>query len=427
MAMRMVRRFGTDRSGATAMLFGLSLLPLMGAVGAAVDYSRAANFHSRAQLAVDGAALAIVREPATLTEAEIQAKGDAYVRAALGHAIDAPRGVTNADIRATRIGKIVKVDVGATMKTSIIQVLGISAMPIAASAQATWGNPDGAERLELALVLDNTGSMRETIGGKRKIDELKAAANNLVDKLRLQADRPDKIKLSIVPFDTEVRLDPATYRSQPWFRWSDPARDPGRWTGYVFDRYGSYAVSDAAPSAAIQDSLFPAPRESEFAANGQLAPLRPLGSLADAAETSAIKAVIDGMQPRGNTNIALGVNWGLATLSSGVPFTEGVAPGTAGTRKFMVVLTDGENTMNHVDGQKSYDVGRIDANTSGACTMAKAAKVEVYTIRLLSGNENLLRNCASSPGNYFDVQRAGELDAVLGAIFNAITSTRLTH
>ena len=139
--MQAMRRFGTDRSGATAILFGLTLLPLMGAVGAAVDYSRAASFHSRAQLAVDGAALAIVREPATLTDGEIQGKGEAYVTAALGHALDVPRGVTNTRITASRIGKVVKVDVTGSMRTSIIQVLGISAMPVSATAQATWGNP----------------------------------------------------------------------------------------------------------------------------------------------------------------------------------------------------------------------------------------------------------------------------------------------
>ena len=65
--MQMLRRFKADQRGTTAVIFGLASLPLIGMAGAAVDYSRAASYQSKMQLAVDATALAIVREPATLT------------------------------------------------------------------------------------------------------------------------------------------------------------------------------------------------------------------------------------------------------------------------------------------------------------------------------------------------------------------------
>ena len=74
--MQVFRRFKADQSGATAMLFGFAALPLVGVAGAAVDYSRAAGYQSRMQLAVDATALAIVRSPSTATERDIQAKGE---------------------------------------------------------------------------------------------------------------------------------------------------------------------------------------------------------------------------------------------------------------------------------------------------------------------------------------------------------------
>ena len=76
--------------------------------------------------------------------------------------------------------------------------------------------------------------MNEAPGGKRKIDELKTAARDLLDTLRNVAPDPDTVKVSIAPFDTEVRLE-AKYNAAEWLRWSNPA-DRLAWTGYVIDR-----------------------------------------------------------------------------------------------------------------------------------------------------------------------------------------------
>jgi hypothetical protein len=111
----------------------------------------------------------------------------------------------------------------------------------------------------------------------------------------------------------------------------------------------------------------------------------------------------------------------------------------------MIVLTDGDNTAHHVDGDLANadcagcSTGRgrtlspakimaeINDKTAAACSTAKNAGVEVFTIRLLKGNAGLLQGCASKAGNYFDVQNAGQLSKVLGVILESITETRLTH
>ncbi len=421
--MRVMRRFGTDRAGSTAILFGLTLLPLMGAVGAAVDYSRAASFHSRAQLAVDGAALAIVREPDTLTPAEIQAKGETYVRDTIGHMLDPARGATLGTVTTTREGRVVKVALAATMKPSIMQVLGVNAMPVTANAQATWGS-----RLELALVLDNTGSMDDTIGGKKKIDELKTASANLLKQLKLRADTPDRVKVSLVPFASQVRLDPARYRNETWFRWNDPIRDPARWTGYVNDRAETYVVSDVAPSLAVDSTRYPAAMKADY---GQIAMMRPLTSLADPASYDAMLASVASMRAEGSTNVPIGMSWGFATLTSGIPFTEAAPKDTAGVHKVMIVMTDGDNTSFRVDGVvRGFAEGTgypIDARTRATCDLVKRDNVTVYTIRMLAGNVDLLRSCATTPDNYFDVSKAGDLDLAFKKILASISATTLTH
>src|ERR687895_1520924 len=55
------QRLLADRRGVVAVVFALTLVPMLTAVGAAVDYSRATAVRADLQSAVDAAALAIGR------------------------------------------------------------------------------------------------------------------------------------------------------------------------------------------------------------------------------------------------------------------------------------------------------------------------------------------------------------------------------
>ncbi|HSP24406.1 MAG TPA: pilus assembly protein TadG-related protein [Saliniramus sp.] len=58
--MQFLNRFQKDQRGATAVIFGLTLLPIMGFAGAAVDYSRASASRAAMQKAADAAAMQMV-------------------------------------------------------------------------------------------------------------------------------------------------------------------------------------------------------------------------------------------------------------------------------------------------------------------------------------------------------------------------------
>jgi len=60
-----LRHFRRDASGGAAAMFALSLIPIAGAVGASIDYSKASQLRSRMQQVLDGAVLAGVRESTT--------------------------------------------------------------------------------------------------------------------------------------------------------------------------------------------------------------------------------------------------------------------------------------------------------------------------------------------------------------------------
>jgi Flp pilus assembly protein TadG len=62
----LLKRLFKDPSGGAAPLLGIVLIPLMAAVGAAVDYSRAASVRTAAQAAIDSTALALVKDAQNL-------------------------------------------------------------------------------------------------------------------------------------------------------------------------------------------------------------------------------------------------------------------------------------------------------------------------------------------------------------------------
>jgi hypothetical protein len=91
----------------------------------------------------------------------------------------------------------------------------------------------------------------------------------------------------------------------------------------------------------------------------------------------------------------------------------------------MIVLTDGDNTQSLVDGAVNKNQKVIDDRTRLACASAKKAAT-VYTIRLVSGNASLLRDCASDKDKYYDVTEPSKLERVFEMIVKEISATRLS-
>ena len=80
---RCFRSFLQDRRGGVVPMFALAIIPVIGLVGAAVDYSRANSIRSGVQGALDATALAMARSAPTLTETELRRKASALFRGAV--------------------------------------------------------------------------------------------------------------------------------------------------------------------------------------------------------------------------------------------------------------------------------------------------------------------------------------------------------
>ena len=391
--------FSADRRGNVAMMFGLTLLPLMLATGSAVDFGRASSEKARLQSAVDATALSLAREPKTATLTQLQAKADAYFAAAYvsGEGVAPP-------VTVAKSAQAITVASATSTKTAFMQLAGYAYVPINASSQVTYGRT----RIEVALVLDNTGSM----GQFGKMPALQSAAATFLDQLVATAPVAGDVRVSIVPFATQVNVGKTAF-GQSWLDAS--AVSAATWTGCVADRDQPYDVN--------ADSGMAYPARNCAAAS--LSPMMGLTDLSLASDLTALKARIAGMTPSGNTNLTVGLAWGLATLTPGSPAPGAAAFGTADVEKFMVLLTDGDNTQNRWTG----NAAAIDQRSRLACDAAKASakKITVFTIRVIQGNATLLRDCASTPAYYFEAADASQIAPAFNRILEAIVRIRLTH
>lgn len=185
------------------------------------------------------------------------------------------------------------------------------------------------------------------------------------------------------------------------------------WNGCVIDRKQPYDVSGQSPLISNVDTLYPAAK----CATNNLLPVMGLTT-----DIAAVRAHAQKLTPAGNTNITIGVQWGMEVLSPELPFNTGISYDDKTNYKYMIIITDGENTQNRWSTSASV----INERTKLACKAAKDLGITVYTIRVMEGNSTLLKECASKPEYFYDVTAASQLTSTLAKVFYSIQSTRLT-
>jgi uncharacterized protein YegL len=421
--------FLKDRRGSVAPIFALSLIPTVGMIGAAVDYSRANNIRAAMQSALDSTTLAMAGSAPTVSEEKLKTDAKAFFESLFKKPGTTGVNVTTEYTNTNGSQLVMTADTSVPTEFLNIPGLGIQFIPIKAQSTTTWGNT----RLRVALALDNTGSM----SSNNKMTALKTAAKGLIDQLKTAATNDGDVYVSIVPFAKDVNVGAAN-KDAAWLDWADWETKNGScskngyttkstcvaagkkwtvanhntWTGCVTDRNQPYDTTNAAPSDANGGvTRFPA----EQYANCPAA-ITPLSY-----DWATLKTKIDAMQPTGNTNTTIGLEWGWHSLTKNAPMNAPAEDEKYTYKKFIIFLTDGDNTQNRWTSNQS----QIDARMSAACTNAKNEGVIVYTILVMQGSENLLKNCASSPSMYFKITQSNQLVTVFNQIGTQMSRLRV--
>ena len=403
-------RFCQDRRGGVAPMFAIAVIPVFGLVGAAVDYSRANSIRAGMQSAIDATSLAMAKLAPTLTQNELQQKSNDYFKAMFNHP-DA-KNLVITPTYTTAGGSQLKISVSGSMDTSFMKLMGFSSLNIGSTSTVKWGN----QRLRVALVLDNTGSMNDA----GKLPAMKAAAKNLLKQLKDAATTNGDVYVSIIPFSKDVNVGKSNY-TQSWIRWElwDAANSSSSgfsgsicyngtlwvvngsnwsnggscssptsgicyngtlynwngssfttngsctnhqtWNGCVTDRDQDYDTTNTAPTSTA--TRFPAEQYQDCPV--QLMPL--------SYDWTALNAKIDEMTAGGMTNNTIGLQWGFQSLTA-EPFTIPAKDATYSYNQVIIHMTDGLNTQSRFSNNQAD----IDVRTKKTCDNIKTAGITIY-------------------------------------------------
>ncbi len=441
-------RFRHAQGGNVAVLFGIAIVPILGFVGAAVDYARVNNARTAMQTALDTAALMISKDAAGLTAAQITQKATDYFNALYKHPEALNIAITATYTNSAAAGSKIVLNGSATMKTDFMKVVGYPNLDFGTSSTTVWGTT----KLRVAMALDNTGSMSSS----GKMSALKTAAKNLIDQMQTAAKTNGDVYISIVPFAKDVNVSSIADTSTKWLRWdlgqctksngwwgsttlgfmtqtdcnsqggdSWTQASKSGWTGCVSDRYDTptaYDTLSTAPYSTTQTATNTSDRNTQFPAENYSdcpTSLMPLTY-----DWTALKNKVDAMQPEGNTNQAIGMAWAWLSLLQQNPFNAPAEDSNFKYTKAIILLSDGDNTQN----RNSSSVTAIDARQRLLCDNAKNAGITIYTIQVNTNNDNnssVMSYCASGSSNYFSTTTASGINTAFSSIGASLSKLRI--
>src|SRR5258708_5871849 len=206
----LLRQFLRDRRAGVAPMFALAIIPVIGLVGAAVDYSRANSVKVAVQAALDATALAMAKSAPGLTQTQLQQQASDYFFSTFNR--PEAKNVTLAAAYSTTSGTQLTLTASGTVDTTFTRIMGYTTLNVGSSTTIKWGN----QRLRVALVLDTTGSMAQS----GKITAMQTATKNLLDQLRAAATTNGDVYVSIVPFSRDMNVGASHYNAT-WLQFDD--------------------------------------------------------------------------------------------------------------------------------------------------------------------------------------------------------------
>ncbi|MBX9633586.1 MAG: pilus assembly protein [Magnetospirillum sp.] len=451
------------QQGSIAYIFALSMLPMIASVGLAVDAARAYAVKSKLSFALDAAGLAVGSSNGT--PAQLQDIGQKFFNANFQNTgLDA-----TASFSITVNGDKISANGSAKVSTTFMKLAGIDQITVTETSEVTRA----IRGLELAMILDNTGSMTTS----DNIGALRDAAQELVDILFGGYTVHPKLAIGLVPYSAAVNPGTVAQGLIDTSEVVDTANLLG-WKGCVVERAG-HAIEDSTASVKqwkrykwdpAVDNYYDATKSSTVKAdwsNGNAStgpnvgcptPITPLTH-----DKATVDTAVQAMRAwsRGGTMGDIGMAWGLRLLSPEAPFTEGLPWGTAKWSKAAILMTDGENQFykltsttgaNKVNNAVVSDYtgyGRLDqyaavgtTNTTTAkntintrlsqvCQAMKDKGITVYTITFTSGinqaTKDIYKNCASSATKYFDSPSQTELKNSFHSIAIELSQLRVSQ
>jgi len=475
----MLRAFLREKRGGVIIFLGLAIIPLIGAVGLAVDSARGYLVKQRLSQAVDAAALAAGR---VIGSDDLSGDIHKYFDA------NFPAGYAGADAAAPTFtvdedDEMVTVAASVTMPTSFMRVLGVPEFNISATAEVRRGT----EPMDIVLSIDTSGSMDDSAdGGGTRIEAAQAAAITLVNKLFGTEATKSNLYIGVVPWSSMVDVtepgssfsstttssvanftNPVTgaVQSEIYYANNSPVpllfQPPSDWKGCVRARYDSansdasqgdtrygpdtfasvdwhgWVPTGASTSSSSSSSSTKKSKKSSSPSPSDSSPCPPSGITPLRNSKSAITTAVNALDPDGVTNMAQGLVWAWRVLMPGEPFTESEPVPSPPPYRAIILLTDGQQVGGDDDaysgafgtGSDAADAG-LDDRLRQIASNVKAQDIKIFTIQFANADsdlQSLMQEIATSPhaDHYFYAPDVDTLESIFEEIANRFSTIYL--
>lgn len=442
----MINKYFNDNRGVVSIVFAMSLMAILASAGVATDLALAYNAKTRLMSALDKAALAVGSSDGT--EAELQERMDNFFNA------NYPENKlgTPYDVTLTLSEDIIDVSASTQVNTLFLKLFGKDTLNIQAETRVVRE----LAGVEAVLVLDITGSM-----GGTNIAALKTASNNFIDIMFDRISDTDYLKIGIVPYASSINVgrygvglnEDGTYYDTGFVDTPDtdsyvtPASNitygtgTNNWWGCVIERTDQQMTDDESPNWDMYRYPKRCTRYNWYGTctswttpNQGCTTIKilPLTS-----EEDILKSKINSLVASGNTYSHLGMVWGWRVVSPDFPFTEGSAYGNKKWVKTVILMTDGNNTVDSVYSGEgvtgstgvSSTVTQENQKLATVCQSMKDVGVRIYTITFQSNinetTKSYYRNCATSTSMYYDAPSDDDLIEVFEKIADQLSQLHI--
>ena len=335
-----VGTFVAEEEGNITVFSVFMLVLIIATTGASVDIMRFEAVRAKMQSTMDRAVLAA----ADLEQEQdpVAVVNDYMTKAGLGNALNTVSVDEGLNYRT------VSADGSVELSTIFLHMSGFDTLTTPARSTAE----EKISNVEVSLVLDVSGSM----GGSR-IENMRNAAREFVETVIQPEGSPGLTSVSLVPYSAVVNVGETL---APYFNF-DEAHDYSHCAAFKASDFQSAAFDG---SATLERIGHFDPWSSDQSSTQIASPWCPTGDtsaiMVHSADLGDLTARIDSLTAGGNTAIDLGMKWGVSMLDPsfgpivGQMASDGLVSGQVATRpaqhndpeaiKFVVVMTDGENT-----------------------------------------------------------------------------------
>ncbi len=456
-------QFTRDESGVMVMfsMFVVLIILMVGGIG--VDTMRYEMERTKLQNTIDRAVLAAADLDQTLPPTDVVK--DYFVKAGITDVVPTVTPLTGVGYK-TVTAKAVR-----TINTQFMHMGGVDTLSMPGNATAEERIP----HVEISLVLDVSGSMNSN----SRMTNLRTAAKEFINAV-IKPETIDRVSVNIVPFSEHVNVgaklfDELNVNQVHSYSYCIEF-DDADFSNLAIDKnklhqqmqhfqWNTYSIQSGNTQNTRFDTICPRNTYESVTAMSQNA--------------TALRNQIDALRPRAGTSIFLGMKWGTYLLDPSFQtvnaeledenltdpkFVNRPAAYTdSKTLKTIVVMSDGENdrsvritssvyaTPSHYAHWDSYNFNYYLTNyvssrqhsswywekynnTKGntlmqnICTAAKNKGVVIWAIgfEVNASGDTQLRNCASSPSHFFDVNGI-EITAAFQSIARQINQLKLTQ